>query len=132
MATEQNHGMESPDWSKGLLPAVAQDADTGEVLMLAYMNEDSWAETLRTGRACYWSRSRQKLWRKGEESGHHQEVREIRIDCDRDTIVLKVLQHGAACHVGYRSCFYRKFQNDAWEICETKIFDPDSVYEKNT
>ena len=77
------------------------------------------------------NRSRQKLWRKGEESGHHQDIQEIRIDCDRDTIVLKVLQHGAACHVGYRSCFYRKLENGVWQICETKIFDPDSVYEKS-
>lgn len=124
--------MEGPDWSKGLIPAIAQDAETGEVLMLAYMNEASWEETLATGRACYWSRSREKLWRKGEESGHHQEVREIRIDCDRDTIVLKVVQHGgAACHVGYRSCFYRRLDSGSWAITDEKIFDPAEVYGKD-
>lgn len=123
--------MEPPDWSKGLIPAIAQDAETGEILMMAYMNEDSWEETLNTGRACYWSRSRGKLWRKGEESGHHQEVREIRIDCDRDTIVLSVIQHGgAACHVGYRSCFYRRLVDREWVIDDEKVFEPEEVYKK--
>ena len=123
--------MEAPDWSKGLVPAIAQDAETGEVLMMAWMNEESWEETLRSGRACYWSRSRSKLWRKGEESGHHQEVREIRIDCDRDTIVMRVVQHGgAACHVGYRSCFYRRLDGDKWAIDDAKVFNPEEVYEK--
>jgi phosphoribosyl-AMP cyclohydrolase len=123
--------MEAPDWSKGLVPAIAQDFATGEVLMLAYMNEASWQETLRTGQACYWSRSREKLWRKGEESGNHQEVREIRIDCDRDTIVLRVVQHGgAACHIGYRSCFYRRLDGDQWTIDDARVFDPADVYEK--
>ncbi|MEO2167065.1 MAG: phosphoribosyl-AMP cyclohydrolase [bacterium] len=122
--------MQAPDWSKGLVPAIAQDFATGEVLMMAYMNEASWQETLRTGRACYWSRSREKLWRKGEESGNHQEVREIRIDCDRDTIVLRVAQHGgAACHVGYRSCFYRRLDGDQWTIDDERVFDPADVYE---
>src|SRR5256885_16499778 len=96
------------DKSGGLVPAVAQDADTGQVLMLAWMNREAYEETLRTGRACYFSRSRGRLWRKGEESGHVQEVREVFLDCDADTILLKVHQiGGAACHEGYRSCFFR-------------------------
>src|ERR1700680_2758093 len=100
-----------PEFEKsgGLLPAIAQDADTGAVLMMAWMNRDAYEETVRTGRACYFSRSRNRLWRKGEESGHVQEVREIFIDCDADTILLKVKQiGGAACHEGYASCFFRK------------------------
>ena len=99
-----------PDFSRGggLLPAIVQDAETGEVLMVAYMNAESYAETLATGRAVYYSRSRQRLWRKGEESGHGQEVRSVLLDCDADTILLRVHQiGGAACHTGYRSCFYR-------------------------
>ncbi len=123
--------MEGPDFSKGLLPAVAQDCETGEVLMLAYMNEESWQETLRTRRATYWTRSRQKLWRKGEESGNVQEVVDVLIDCDRDTIVLKVRQiGGAACHKGYRSCFYRRLDGDDWAIEHERVFDPDDVYQK--
>src|SRR5947209_19532334 len=101
------------DKTGGLLPAVAQDADTGQVLMLAWMNREAYEETLRTGRACYYSRSRGRLWRKGEESGHVQEVREVRIDCDADTVLLKVHQvGGAACHEGYRSCFFRRVEPD--------------------
>ena len=106
---------EGPDFSKGdgLLPAIAQDADTGEVLMLAWMNRESYDETLRTGRAVYFSRSRNKLWRKGEESGHVQEVQAIFVDCDADTILLKVDQiGGAACHEGYKSCFFRQVTPD--------------------
>ena len=101
----------NPDFKKGdgLLPAIAQDSDTGEVLMMAYMNEESYRETIETGRAVYFSRSRSKLWRKGEESGHVQQVQAIYLDCDLDTILLKVKQLGdAACHKGYRSCFYRQ------------------------
>ena len=123
--------MESPDFSKGLVPAVAQDADTGEVLMLAYMNEESWEETLRTRRATYWTRSRQKLWRKGEESGNVQEIVDILIDCDRDTVVLKVRQiGGAACHLGYRSCFFRTLRDGEWQIDDEPVFDPEEVYRK--
>src|SRR5260370_8420904 len=97
------------DKSGGVVPAVAQDAETGQVLMLAWMNEEAFDETVRTGRACYWSRSRAKLWRKGEESGHVQEVREILIDCDADTILLKVKEIGGpACHERYASCFCRR------------------------
>ena len=123
--------MERPDFSKGLVPAIAQDSETGEILMLAYMNEDAWAETLRTRRATYWTRSRQKLWRKGEESGNVQEVVDVLIDCDRDTIVLKVRQiGGAACHKGYRSCFYRRLDGDDWVSDQERVFDPDDVYRK--
>lgn len=118
--------------SDGLIPAIAQDAATGDVLMLAYMNEESYAETLRTGHAVYWSRSRQKLWRKGEESGNVQIVHEILIDCDADTIVLKVEQvGGAACHTGHRSCFYRKVTPDGLVEIAERVFDPDKVYKKN-
>lgn len=99
--------------------------------MLAYMNEEAWQETLRTGRACYYSRSRKSLWRKGEESGNHQDVVEISIDCDRDTLVLKVVQHGsAACHLGYRSCFFRRRKGDLWETIGEPLFDPAAVYRK--
>ena len=123
--------MEGPDFSKGLVPAVVQDAATGDVLMLAYMNEEAWQETLATGRACFWTRSRQKLWRKGEESGHFQEVVEIRIDCDRDTVLLRVKQHGdAACHLGYRSCFFRSREGDGWRTLGEPLFDPAAVYGK--
>jgi len=115
----------------GLIPAIAQDWKTGEVLMLAYMNEESFQETLNTGRACYFSRSRGKLWRKGEESGNVQIVKEIRIDCDADTVVIKVDQiGGAACHTGFRSCFYRKIENGKLVEDGTRVFDPKEVYKK--
>ncbi len=115
----------------GLVPAIAQDASTGEILMLAYMNEESFQETMRTGRACYFSRSRNRLWRKGEESGNVQEVVEIRIDCDLDTILLKVNQvGGAACHTGFRSCFYRKVEGGLLVEDGVRIFDPKEVYKK--
>jgi phosphoribosyl-AMP cyclohydrolase len=114
---------------KGLVPAIVQDAETGEVLMLAYMNPESFEETLRTGKACYFSRSRNTLWRKGEESGNVQQVVEIRIDCDEDTILLKVNQVGrAACHTGYRSCFFRKIEGGILIEDGEKIFDPKEVY----
>ncbi len=114
---------------KGLVPAIVQDAETGEVLMLAYMNPESFEETLRTGKACYFSRSRNTLWRKGEESGNVQQVVEVRIDCDEDTILLKVNQVGrAACHTGYRSCFFRKIEGGILIEDGEKIFDPKEVY----
>ena len=91
----------------GLVPAIAQDAENGQVLMMAWMNEDSLRETLATGRACYWSRSRQAFWRKGDTSGHHQHVLDLAVDCDGDTLLLSVRQEGAACHTGERSCFFR-------------------------
>jgi phosphoribosyl-AMP cyclohydrolase len=113
----------------GLVPAVAQDADSGQVLMLAWMNREAWEETLRTRRAVYFSRSRNKLWRKGEESGNVQEVREVFIDCDADTILLKVHQvGGAACHEGYASCFFRKITPDGLEVQGERLFDPKEVY----
>ena len=119
------------DKTGGLVPVIAQDADTGEVLMLAYMNREAYEETLRTGRACYFSRSRNRLWRKGEESGHVQEVREILIDCDADTILLKVRQvGGAACHEGYRSCFFRRLEGDQVRVIGERVFDPKTVYGK--
>ncbi len=120
-----------PNFEKmgGLIPAIVQDAETGEVLMLAYMNEEAWQRTLETGKAHYFSRSRQKIWLKGESSGHVQEVHEILIDCDADTVLLKVKQlGGAACHTGYRSCFYRRLQGNQVEIVSPKIFDPEEVY----
>lgn len=124
---------QAPDFSKGdgLLPAIAQDAATGEVLMLAYMNAESYAETLATGRAVYFSRSRNKLWRKGEESGHVQIVKGIYLDCDTDTILLKVDQiGGAACHEGYKSCFFRQVTPEGLKVVAEKVFDPNSVYKK--
>ena len=119
------------DKAGGLVPAVAQDAETGEVLMLAWMNREAYEETLRTGRAVYFSRSRNKLWRKGEESGHVQEVREVYVDCDADTILLKVKQiGGAACHEGYASCFFRKVEGDGVTVVGERVFDPKAVYKK--
>ncbi|HOD28082.1 MAG TPA: phosphoribosyl-AMP cyclohydrolase [Syntrophales bacterium] len=125
--------MTEPDFDKGdgLIPVIVQESETGEVLMLAYMNAEAWRETLRTGKATYWSRSRQTLWVKGESSGHVQQVQEIRIDCDRDTLLLKVRQVGdAACHTGYQSCFYRKLSPGPEAIVGERIFDPETVYQK--
>ena len=117
--------------SGGLVPAIAQDADTGDVLMLAFMNREAYEETLRTGRACYFSRSRGKLWRKGEESGNIQEVKAVFFDCDADTILLKVHQiGGAACHEGYRSCFFRQVVGDQVRVIGERVFDPKQVYKK--
>jgi phosphoribosyl-AMP cyclohydrolase len=119
-----------PDFSKGsgLLPAIAQDATTGEVLMLAWMNDEAFQETLRTGRAVYYSRSRGRLWRKGEESGHWQIVKGIRVDCDADTILLSVDQQGAACHEGYKSCFFREITADGTRVVLDRLIDPQQVY----
>ncbi len=108
-----------------LVPAIAQDAKTGEVLMLAYMNQEALDRTVATGKAHYWSRSRKKLWLKGESSGHVQTVTDIRIDCDEDAILLLVEQTGGACHMGYRSCFYRTLDG---EVIGEKVFEPDEVY----
>src|SRR5262245_7471428 len=119
------------DKAGGVVPAIAQDADTGEVLMLAWMNREAFAETVRTGRACYFSRSRNRLWRKGEESGHVQDVRGIYIDCDADTVLLKVKQvGGAACHEGYASCFFRKVEGEELRVVAERVFDPKEVYKK--
>ncbi len=115
----------------GLIPAIVQDYETGEVLMLAYINEEAWEATLSTGKATYFSRSRQKQWIKGETSGNMQIVREIRIDCDNDTVLFKVEQiGGAACHKGYRSCFYKKVEDKTVEVIEKRVFDPVEVYNK--
>ena len=122
-----------PDFTRGdgLLPAIAQDAQTGEVLMLAYMNAESYAQTLATGNAIYYSRSRKKLWRKGEESGNVQKVKAIYIDCDRDTILLSVEQlGGAACHEGYKSCFFRQVAPEGLKVVAQRVFDPEKVYKK--
>lgn len=114
---------------KGLITAIAQDATSGQVLMLAFMNRESLAMTLERRIACYWSRSRGKLWLKGESSGHTQKIKEIYVDCDMDAVVMLVEQVGGACHTGYRSCFYRKIEEngDLTTIGE-KVFDEDSVY----
>lgn len=112
---------------KHLKPAIAQDYETGEVLMLAYMDDEALRLTRETGKAHYWSRSRGKLWRKGESSGHEQLVKDILIDCDEDTVLLKVEQIGGACHTGYRSCFYRTIEG---EIVGKKVFNPEEKYGK--
>lgn len=126
--------MVGPDFQKTpLVPVIAQDDASGTVLMLAYMNEEAYGETLRTGRVCYFSRSRNKLWRKGEESGNVQEVKSIYFDCDADALLVKVHQiGGAACHEGFQSCFFRKITADgtACEVQGERLFDPAAVYKK--
>ena len=115
----------------GVIPVIVQDASSDEVLMLGYMNQEAWEETLRTKRASFWSRSRKKLWTKGETSGHFQEIKEIYLDCDGDTLLLKVNQiEGAACHTGFRSCFHRRYQEGGWKVIGKRIFDPKEVYGK--
>jgi phosphoribosyl-AMP cyclohydrolase len=122
----------SPDFSDGKLVAVvAQDAESGEVLMVAWMNEEAYRETLATSRATYYSRSRGRLWRKGEESGHVQRVREVRIDCDADAILLLVDQTGPACHEGYRSCFFRRVDSQGVSIIAERLRDPSEIYRKS-
>ena len=119
------------DKAGGLVSAIAQDSKTGEVLMIAWMNAEAFAETVKTRRAVYFSRSRGKLWRKGEESGNVQEVKEIFIDCDNDAVLLKVEQiGGAACHEGYKSCFFRKLDDDELSVIGERVFDPKVVYKK--
>ena len=130
----------TPDWlaevvfdNDGLIPAIAQDADDGRILMVAWMNRDALAETAASGRAVYWSRSRQRLWRKGEESGHQQQVDELRLDCDGDVILLKVRQAGGiACHTGRASCFYRRLDGTAdsatWTTVDPVLKDPELIY----
>jgi len=113
----------------GLVPAIAQDAASGDLLMMAWMNAEALQLTAQEGQAVYWSRSRGKLWRKGETSGHQQIVRELRLDCDADAIVLKVEQKGGmACHTGRRSCFYRKLENGRWQSVDPVLKDPDEIY----
>lgn len=125
--------MINPDFEKqgGLVPAIAQDAETGQVLMLAYMNRQAWEHTLKSGKATYWSRSRNELWVKGESSGNVQEVREVFLDCDNDTVLLKVIQKGgAACHTGHATCFHKKVTPDGIQIIGKPLFDPKKVYGK--
>lgn len=115
--------------ANGLIPAIAQDNNTGGLLMLAWMNREALAETVKSGRAVYWSRSRKRLWRKGDESGHLQLVKQIRIDCDADVIVLEVEQVGGiACHTGHERCFFRKLENGKWVETEPPKEDPRGVY----
>jgi phosphoribosyl-AMP cyclohydrolase len=125
--------MQEPDFEKrgGLVVAVTQDADTDDVLMVAYMNRESWNKTLETGQACYWSTSRNELWLKGETSGNVQDVKEIHVDCDEDAVLLKVHQRGgAACHLGYRSCFFRRVDGDKWTVIAQPVVDPETLYGK--
>jgi phosphoribosyl-AMP cyclohydrolase len=122
---------EGLDFAKmgGLIPAIVQDAASGEVLMLAFMDPQAWDLTLKTGEAHYYSRTRNKVWRKGETSGHVQRVKAVYLDCDQDTVLLKVEQvGGAACHTGYRSCFYRRREGEGWQVVGSLIFDPQEVY----
>lgn len=114
----------------GLIPAIAQQHDSGEVLMMAWMNREALEETLKTGRVCYWSRSRSKLWRKGESSGQQQHLKSAALDCDGDTLLLQVEQTGPACHSGRRSCFYVALEKDAARITGTPLIDPDTLYGK--
>jgi phosphoribosyl-AMP cyclohydrolase len=123
--------IEALDFAKsgGLVVAIAQDHETGEILMVAYMNEESFRRTLETGEAVYWSRSRKELWRKGESSGNTQVVKSLLIDCDGDAVLLRVEQRGgAACHTGKRSCFFRRLEDGRWIDVGEKVFDPDEVY----
>ncbi|MEN6645153.1 MAG: phosphoribosyl-AMP cyclohydrolase [Armatimonadia bacterium] len=112
----------------GLIPAIAQDAETGEVLMVAWMNAESFQATVETGNATYWSRSRQKFWVKGESSGHLQKVKWIRTDCDKDVLLLGIEQVGVACHTGRRSCFFYELRDGAWETISEPEVDPDEIY----
>lgn len=123
--------MSRPDFAKcgGLVPCIAQEAATGDVLMLAYMNEEAWEKTLATGEVHYYSRSRNALWRKGGTSGHVQKVKSIRLDCDKDTVLVLVEQlGGAACHTGYKSCFFTEIAPDGDRVCSPLLFDPKEVY----
>lgn len=137
MATKENieEGLEfTPKFDEnGLIPVIAQDAGSGQVLMVAYMNRAALNATIRTGCATYFSRSRQKLWKKGEESGHVQKVKQILVDCDQDCIILKVSVDAGQCHVGYQSCFYRALKKDSdknLEFIARKVYDPGKVYKK--
>lgn len=118
--------------ANGLIPAIIQDADTGEILMMAYMNQTSLEASIKTGKTHFWSRSRQKYWMKGESSGHTQDITEILIDCDMDTLLIKARQHGAACHEGYKNCFFRKLDaaSGEWKVNAERLLDPDQIYGK--
>ncbi|MEL0094797.1 MAG: phosphoribosyl-AMP cyclohydrolase [Planctomycetaceae bacterium] len=130
MSLETNPDGPNFSLNNGLLPAIAQDADTGKVLMMAWMNIEAYQETIRTGQAVYFSRSRNKLWYKGEESGHIQTVEQLLVDCDRDTILMKVRQNGAACHEGYLSCFFQEVTENGLNTVEQRIVNPEDVYNK--
>ena len=136
MATKQNieEGLEfRPQFdADGLIPAIAQEAETGEILMAAYMNREALDTTIQSGYATYFSRSRQKLWKKGEESGHLQKVEQILVDCDQDCLIVKVTVEGGQCHVGYQSCFYRalKKADNKLEFIANKVYDPKEIYKK--
>ncbi len=127
-----NQWLDSVAWNDdGLVPAVAQDAASGEVLMLAWMNREALRRTVETGEAVYWSRSRKRLWRKGEESGHRQKVVEIRLDCDGDVVLYAVEQvNGIACHTGRESCFFRRLEGDQWRTVDPVLKDPELMYGK--
>jgi phosphoribosyl-AMP cyclohydrolase len=118
--------------AQGLLPVIAQEAGSNDVLMFAFMNREALARTAETGQAVYWSRSRQRLWHKGEESGHFQQVHEMRLDCDNDVLLLKVTQlghePGIACHTGRHSCFFQRYENGAWRSVEPVLVDPEHIY----
>jgi len=130
---EIDNFIENLDFSKiegGIVPIIAQDYKTNEILMLAFANEEAVRQSLKTGIACYYSRSRQKLWKKGEESGHIQEIQQVFVDCYKDTVLFKVKQKVAACHTGYYSCFHREYVNGEFVTRGNRIFDPDKVYKK--
>ncbi len=126
----ENSWLDEIKWTvDGLVPAIAQDAETGKLLMMAWMNREALKETADSGHAVYWSRSRAKLWRKGEQSGHQQLVKELRLDCDNDVILMKVEQKGGiACHTGRESCFYKRFENGQWKSVEPVLKDPAEIY----
>ena len=130
MSTANNKWLNEVKWDEqGLVPAIAQDAQTGEVLMFAWMNREALEKTAKLGEAVYWSRSRRKLWHKGEESGHTQKVLEIRTDCDSDVVMLKIEQTGGiACHTGRRSCFFNKLEQSGWTEVEPVLKDPKEIY----
>ncbi len=116
---------------RGLVPVIIQDYKNGEMLMLAYMNRESLQKTLSSGKTHFWSRSRKKLWLKGESSGHTQEVKDLFIDCDMDAVLIKVEQKVAACHTGYRSCFYRQLQGEDFKVVGEKVFEEEDIYKKS-
>ena len=121
--------LDKVNWTDGLVPVIAQELSTGKVLMFAFMNREALALTVETGHAVYWSRSRQKLWRKGEESGHVQKVHEIRLDCDEDVILMTVEQMGGiACHTGRHDCFFQKLENGDWQIDKPVLKNPEDIY----
>jgi phosphoribosyl-AMP cyclohydrolase len=132
MSTALEASLDAVKWdSQGLVPAIAQDAASGEILMFAWMNREALALTVSEGRAIYWSRSRNRLWRKGEESGHVQWVKEIRLDCDNDAVLLKVEQvSGIACHTGRRSCFFQRLEAGVWQAVEPVLKDPGEIYDR--